>query len=404
MLEYILAFLDKGATAANFWQIVLYTLAVTHVTIATVTIYLHRHAAHRALELNPLVAHFFRFWTWLTTGIIPRQWVAVHRKHHATCETQDDPHSPVILGIGKVLLQGAELYRISSRHPPTVERYGGNMPDDWIEHNLYAVHSTWGITTMLIINLILFGVAGLAVWAIQMMWIPIWAAGVINGVGHYLGYRNYECPDAAVNIVPWGIFIGGEELHNNHHTYPNSAKLSSKWWEFDVGWFYICILSALRLAKVSSKGPVVNLDKNKTTVDMATAQAAVNDRFQIMSKFSYLVIKPIAAQEYRKSAADSRVILKQAYPLLSRAEFLLRDADRACIQDALGVSDKLEIVYGLQQRLRELWQQHGRSKQELLEAFSDWVDAAERTGIEAVCEFANNLKHYSLPLKRPLDT
>src|SRR5512147_2046068 len=241
------SFLYKGLLDASFGTMVLYTLVMTHITIVSVTLYLHRYSAHRALELNGALKHFFRFWLWLTTGMLTKEWTAVHRKHHVDCETEEDPHSPQIFGLKKVLWQGAELYGVTAAKSQVLDRFGKGTPDDWIERNLYSKFKISGVGAMMVIDLMLFGVGGLTIWAIQMMWIPFWAAGVVNGIGHYWGYRNFECPDAARNLVPWGILIGGEELHNNHHTYPNSAKFSVKPWEFDLGWLYVTLLKAVGL-------------------------------------------------------------------------------------------------------------------------------------------------------------
>ena len=245
---------DDGHWYNGFWApsvatIVTYTLVMTHVTIISVTVYLHRYSAHRALELHPALQHFFRFWLWLTTGMLTQQWTAVHRKHHAMCETHDDPHSPRIHGLSTVLFRGAELYGIEADNPETLERFGRGTPDDWMEHNVYERYKRHGIAAMAVIDLLLLGPLGLTVWAVQMLWIPFLAAGVVNGLGHYAGYRNFDMPNAATNLLPWGLLIGGEELHNNHHARPTSAKLSVKWWEFDLGWFWIRIFSAFGLAK-----------------------------------------------------------------------------------------------------------------------------------------------------------
>ncbi|MFZ9677536.1 MAG: DesA family fatty acid desaturase, partial [Quisquiliibacterium sp.] len=255
MIDSVVSFLSSGLTDASFWQIVVYTLVTTHITIAGVTIYLHRCQAHRALDLHPIPSHFFRAWLWLSTGMVTREWAAIHRKHHAKCETAEDPHSPQTRGLRKVLLEGAELYRSEAANRETIDKFGHGCPDDWIEHKLYSAHSALGIYLTLAIDVLLFGVAGIAVFAIQMLWIPVLAAGVINGLGHWWGYRNWDCADASTNILPWGILIGGEELHNNHHSYASSAKLSSKWYEFDIGWMYIRILSMLGLATVRRVAP-----------------------------------------------------------------------------------------------------------------------------------------------------
>src|SRR5450830_660655 len=276
----------SGLLDLPWWGYVLTTLALTHITIASVTIFLHRHQAHRALDLHPVASHFFRFWLWLTTGTVTKEWASIHRKHHAKCETSDDPHSPQILGIKKVLLEGAELYRKEARNLETLEKYGRGTPDDWLERNLYSRHSMLGIMLMLAIDVLLFGPIGITIWAVQMIWIPVTAAGIINGIGHYWGYRNYDCADAATNIIPFGILIGGEELHNNHHTYATSAKLSSKWYEIDIGWAYIRILETLRLAKVKKLAPEPKFSHGKSEADFETLQSVIANRYDVMAKYA----------------------------------------------------------------------------------------------------------------------
>jgi len=285
-LDPVLDFLLNGLLHATGWQIVIYTLIVTHITIAGVTIFLHRCQAHRALDLHAIPSHFFRFWLWLTTGMVTKEWAAIHRKHHAKCETEEDPHSPVTRGIDKVVYEGAELYRIEARNTETIEKYGHGTPDDWIERNVYTKRSALGVSMLLVINILLFGVLGLSVWAVQMMWIPVTAAGIINGIGHFWGYRNFNCKDASTNILPWGIIIGGEELHNNHHTYGTSAKLSSKWYEFDIGWMYITILSFFGLAKVKKVAPAPRFDREKLVADLDTLQSIVANRYDVMAKYA----------------------------------------------------------------------------------------------------------------------
>ena len=254
-MDYILSFIAGGLTQATWWQVVVFTLVVTHITIVSVTVFLHRSQAHRGLDLHPAVMHFFRFWLWMTTGMVTKEWVAIHRKHHAKCEKEGDPHSPILFGIWKVLFRGAELYREESNNKETMAKFGHGTPDDWLERNVYSKHSLWGVLTMLAIDVALFGAIGLTVWAVQMAWIPFWAAGVVNGIGHYWGYRNYNSPDTSTNVFPWGIVIGGEELHNNHHAHGTSAKFSAKWYEFDIGWCYINILKFLGLAKIKKVAP-----------------------------------------------------------------------------------------------------------------------------------------------------
>ena len=284
---WLLGLASDGLWAdATWWQVVLFTLVTTHVTIASVTIFLHRAQAHRALELHAIPSHFFRFWLWLNTGMVTKEWVAIHRKHHAKCETADDPHSPVTRGIRTVLLKGSELYREEAKNAETLAKFGHNTPDDWIERNLYTRHATLGVALLLVTNLLLFGAIGATVWAVQMLWIPITAAGIINGIGHWWGYRNFEAPDASTNIVPWGVIIGGEELHNNHHTYPTSAKLSVKPFEFDIGWGYIRILQALGLAQVRKTPPKLELGAVAVQADSRTLEAIIANRYEVMAKYA----------------------------------------------------------------------------------------------------------------------
>ncbi len=265
-MDYILSFIAGGLTQATWWQVVIFTLVVTHITIVSVTVFLHRSQAHRGLDLHPAVAHFFRFWLWLATGMVTREWVAIHRKHHARCEREGDPHSPAVFGLAQVFFRGAELYRDEARNAETLARYGHGTPDDWIERTLYSRHNLLGVGLMLVLDLVLFGVVGLTVWAVQMAWIPFWAAGVVNGLGHAWGYRNFVCPDDSTNVVPWGLLIGGEELHNNHHAYGTSAKFSSRWYEFDLGWAYIRILQALGLAGCAGSRPGCGCGRRKPPV------------------------------------------------------------------------------------------------------------------------------------------
>ncbi|HAN56742.1 MAG TPA: acyl-CoA desaturase, partial [Betaproteobacteria bacterium] len=282
-----------------WWGYVLVALALTHVTIAAVTIYLHRHQAHRALELHPIVSHFFRFWLWLTSGMVTKQWAAIHRKHHAKCETPEDPHSPQVLGLKKVFFEGAELYRAESKNQETMDKYGAGTPDDWLEHKVYSGNSAKGIVLMAVINIALFGPIGLTIWAVQMAWIPVTAAGIINGVGHFWGYRNFTCEDASTNISPWGILIGGEELHNNHHAYGSSAKLSNKWYEFDIGWMYIRMMEIVGLAKVKKVAPRVRMTKGKAVCDLDTLQAIITHRYDVLTRYTRTV-KGVYANEMGK--------------------------------------------------------------------------------------------------------
>ena len=394
----MLTFLSEGLLNLPWWGVLIATLLFTHITIVGVTVFLHRAQAHRALELHPAVSHFFRFWLWLTTGMATKGWVAVHRKHHAKCETPEDPHSPQILGIRKVLWQGVEVYRLEANKPETLERYGHSTPDDWPERNLYT-HSNrhnLGIVLMLLLDLLLFGVVGLSVWAIQMVWIPFWAAGVINGIGHYWGYRNYEPKDASTNIVPWGIIIGGEELHNNHHAFPTSAKFSSRWWEFDIGWLYIRLLQALGLAHIKKVAPKPQLLPGKQVVDLDTLRAVVLNRFYIMADFGRDVVLPVLREEWHKADASSRRFLKRSKAALLREEARLNQEQRDRLQGALSMSQTLRTVYDYRLRLQAIWARTTAGHEKLLASLQDWCAQAEASGIGYLQEFAHTLRSYSL--------
>lgn len=391
-----LNFIVHGFLNLSFWELVLVTLLMTHVTIAAVTIFLHRTQAHRALDLHPMISHFFRFWLWLTTGMITKQWVAIHRKHHAKCETSDDPHSPQILGIRKVLWEGAELYRSEAANSETLNRYGHGTPNDWLENHLYTRYDRLGVTLMLFIDLALFGIAGLTVWAIQLLWIPFWAAGIVNGLGHYWGYRNYEPRDASTNLLPIGLVIGGEELHNNHHAFPSSAKLSKHWWEFDIGWLYIRILTILRLAHVKKIAPVPQQLRDKQAIDLDTLRAVVLGRLYVMADFGRNVVAPVLREELRKADDSRRRVLKRTKVLLLREEAQLDARDRARLHSVLDMSQALCTVYEFRMSLQSLWNRTTVSHEKLLASLQDWCMQAEASGIQVLQEFAQSLRGYSV--------
>jgi stearoyl-CoA desaturase (delta-9 desaturase) len=382
-----------GLLDLSWWQVLLTTLVLTHVTIVAVTVFLHRAQAHRALTLHPLVSHFFRLWLWLTTGMITREWVAIHRYHHARCETEEDPHSPQVLGIDKVMWEGAELYRDAARKHDLIERYSHGTPDDWLERHVYSLR--WqGVALMLIINVLLFGVLGVAVWAVQMIWIPFWAAGVINGLGHYWGYRNFASPDAATNISPWGILIGGEELHNNHHAFPSSAKLSAKWWEFDIGWMYIRILAFLGLARVRRVALKPLIDSSKVNIDMDTVKAVVVHRMYVLANYAREVVKPVAEAEICRSEQHCRRLARQANRLLNSDESGLDSVARARLNEILEKSQVLATVYQYRERLEQIWKRTATSQEALLQSLQEWCREAEATGIKALEDFSRSLRKY----------
>jgi stearoyl-CoA desaturase (delta-9 desaturase) len=397
IFEAILSFLDGGLFDLSVWQMVVYTLVVTHITIAGVTIYLHRHQAHRALELHPIVSHFFRFWLWLTTGQVTKEWAAVHRKHHAKCETAEDPHSPVAYGIKKVLLEGAELYRIETKNKETLEKYGHGCPNDWIENHLYTKYSWLGVSALLPLNVAMFGVLGITIWAVQMLWIPITAAGIINGIGHYWGYRNYDCNDAATNVFPWGILIGGEELHNNHHTFATSAKLSSKWYEFDIGYAYIRMMEMVGLAKVKKTIPKPRMAKNKLEADLDTLQAVITNRYDVMAKYAKSVKAAFREEvEHLKTKAEleSR-FLKSARKLMQREPAKLQAPQQAQLIELFEHSKVLETMHQMRVELGAIWERSHSTRDQLLQQLQDWCVRAEASGIKALQEFSLRLRSYA---------
>ncbi|OUL99836.1 DesA family fatty acid desaturase [Variovorax sp. JS1663] len=385
--------LGNGLWVATWWQVVLYTLVTTHVTIAAVTIFLHRTQTHRAMELSPVPSHFFRLWLWLATGMVTKEWVAIHRKHHARCETVDDPHSPQVRGIGEVLWRGAELYRNEAKNKETMERFGHGTPDDWLERNLYSRFSWQGVGLMLILNLALFGGLGLAVWAVQMLWIPFWAAGVVNGLGHFWGYRNFEAPDASRNVSPWGLIIGGEELHNNHHTYPTSAKFSVKKYEIDVGWIYISLMQKVGWAKVRKLPPKLQIGDPQPVADARTLEAVIANRYEVMATF---------AREIRRTTRDELAQLRARGANLSQLKaarrWLLRDeanvpaAARSNLMQARADHPVLDKMVTMREELRQLWLDTSQSREQLVVDLRAWCARAEASGIARLREFSTRLR------------
>jgi stearoyl-CoA desaturase (delta-9 desaturase) len=388
-------FLD-GIFSLPIWGYVLYALVLTHITIVSVTLFLHRHQAHRSLWLHPICSHFFRFWLWLTTGMLTREWVAIHRKHHAEVETELDPHSPSVHGVGKVLWEGTELYRKESLNAKTLQDYGHETPDDWVERNVYSKYTMSGIGAMLVINFILLGFAGVSIWAVQMMWIPFFAAGVINGIGHWGGYRNFETQDASTNIVPWGIVIGGEELHNNHHAFASSAKFSCKWWEFDIGWLYIRALAVCGLARVKTRAPTLLFNFKKIQIDHDTVGAVIANRLQVMAEYASRVITTVYNQESAKAMQASGNYVSSDQRLLRKADNQLDPKARQRLAVLLEQHDALKVVYGFRQRLQELWLKKSATRESLLADLQEWCHQAEASGIEALQEFAHRLRGYTL--------
>ena len=393
LFDAALDWLAHGLLAASWWQIVLYALVTTHITIASVTIYLHRHQAHRAMDLHAIPSHFFRLWLWLGTGQVTKEWVSIHRKHHAKCETVDDPHSPQAYGIKKVFWQGAELYRAESKNKETITKYGHATPNDWIERNLYTRFSWQGVGLMMIIDLALFGAAGLSVWAVQMVWIPVTAAGIINGIGHYWGYRNFEAPDASTNISPWGIMIGGEELHNNHHTYPTSAKFSVKPYEFDIGWGYIRALEMMGLAKVKKVPPKLQLGSIQPVADEKTLEALIAHRYEVMAGFARAMRDAgrLEVAALKSKNADASV-LRVANRWLHRDDDKVPASAKPQLAQARAEHPVLDKMVIMREELRQMWLTTSASREQLTVELQGWCHRAEQSGIAALHEFSMKLR------------
>jgi stearoyl-CoA desaturase (delta-9 desaturase) len=393
VLNAAINWLGHGLWNLAWWQIVLYTLVTTHITIAAVTIFLHRAQAHRALELGPIPSHFFRFWLWLGTGMVTKEWAAIHRKHHAKCETEEDPHSPQTRGLNEVLWRGAELYRREAKNQETMERYGHGTPDDWIERNLYTRYSWQGVGLMLVLNVALFGAVGLAVWAVQMAWIPFWAAGVVNGIGHFWGYRNFEVSDTSTNLIPWGIIIGGEELHNNHHTYPTSAKFSVKKYEFDIGWIYISLMQKIGWAKVKKIAPKMQLGDVAPVADAKTLEAVIANRYEVMANFAREMRRATKSElELLKAKGADLSVLKAARRWLHRDDDRVPAAARPQLVQARATYPVLDKMMTMREELRQLWLNTSQTREQLVADLAAWCRRAEASGIAGLHEFSTRLR------------
>ncbi|MFK8029778.1 MAG: fatty acid desaturase [Gammaproteobacteria bacterium] len=385
-----------GVFRPAIWVYFVVALVMMQITIMGVTLYLHRDQAHRSIDLHPALRHFFRLWVWMTSAMLTSDWVAVHRKHHARCETEEDPHSPQVKGLKTVLLTGAELYETEKNNPETIAKYSRGCPDDWLERNVYARFPTLGILLMFIIDVVLFGVVGITIWAFQMISMPLFAAGIINGLGHHTGYRNFECDDAATNLTPWGFFLGGEELHNNHHAFPSSAKFSVRKWEFDIGWMYLTIFKALGLVKIRRVAPTPVLEE-KDIVDVETVRAVVLNRMHVLREYARSVTLPVlAAEKQRDGAERMKDMWSKARRVLVRRPELLDQSHRQKLEELLANNATLKTVHEYRERLRELWTGATVSNEKLTQQLKDWCQQAEATGIQALQEFSDRLKNYTV--------
>ncbi|MDP3619836.1 MAG: fatty acid desaturase [Ramlibacter sp.] len=393
VLNAVVDWLGNGLWNLTWWQVLLYTLVTTHITIAAVTIFLHRAQAHRAMDLHAIPSHFFRFWLWLGTGMVTKEWVAIHRKHHAKCETVDDPHSPQTRGIENVLWRGAEMYRAEAKNRETIAKFGLGTPDDWIERNLYTRFSWQGVGLMLILNVAMFGVLGLTVWAVQMIWIPITAAGIINGIGHYWGYRNFEAPDASTNVSPWGVIIGGEELHNNHHTYPTAAKFSVKPYEFDIGWMYITLMTKIGWATVKKVPPKLQLGAIKPVADEKTLEALIANRYEVMAGYAREMRRACQAELDALKAKNADIsILKDAKRWIHRDDDKVPAEARPQLAQARAAHPVLDKMVTMREELRQMWLNTSQSREQLALDLQAWCRRAEESGIVALQQFSMKLR------------
>jgi stearoyl-CoA desaturase (delta-9 desaturase) len=400
VLNAAIDWLANGLWNLSWWQIVLYTLATTHITIAAVTIFLHRCQAHRALDLGPIPSHFFRFWLWVGTGMLTKEWVAIHRKHHAKCETADDPHSPQTRGLDTVMWKGAELYRAEAKNAETLQKFGHGTPSDWVERNVYSRFPWQGVGLMLIVNVLLFGAIGAAVWAVQMAWIPFWAAGVVNGIGHFWGYRNFEAQDASTNLVPWGIVIGGEELHNNHHTYPTSAKFSVKKYEFDIGWVYISAMQKIGWAKVKKTAPRLRMGEVKPVADELTLEAVIANRYEVMARYARGVRMAVQQElNLLKHKQAQKQVQKADVSLLQGVQrWLHRDVEKVPakalgqLAQARAAHPVIDQMLTMREELRQLWLNTTLSREQLTGQLQAWCQRAEASGIAALRDFSVKLR------------
>jgi stearoyl-CoA desaturase (Delta-9 desaturase) len=396
MNESLYLWLTDGVVGTNLWLMLIAFVVMAQCTILSVTLYLHRCQAHRGVDMHPLITHPMRMWLWLFTAMVTRQWVAIHRKHHARCETKDDPHSPQVYGINRVLFRGVELYRAASRDQATMDKYGAGTPNDWLERNIYARMPTMGPVVLLVLFVAAFGVLGLTFWALQMLVIPIAAAGVVNGLGHWWGYRNFETDDTATNLTPWGVLIGGEELHNNHHAFPSSARFALRRFEFDIGWATLRLLERVGLAKVRRVAPQLDVRPNIPMPDADTLRAVMVHRFQVMSDYFGGVIMPTVREEASHAGDSLRTLPRRLRRALVNGGRWLDSEHRERLGAWIDERPRLATVFEYRQRLRAIYERSGAGSEAMLESLRHWCAEAEASGIHALEQFSARLKGYAL--------
>ena len=389
----MLAHLLYGAIRLPWWGYATFTFAMVQVMFLGVTLYLHRDQSHGGLVLHPVLRHFFRFWLWFCSGTVTREWVAVHRRHHAFADRPGDPHSPVIFGLARVLWQGYELYIAAARDPKILANYGRGTPDDWLERNLYSRFPKAGISLFVVAQLVVFGVPAITMLAVQLIAQPLFAAGVINGLGHRIGYRSFEMPAAATNIVPWGVLIGGEELHNNHHAFPSSPRLAVQWWEIDMGWLFICVFRALGLARVSSLAPRPNIVRDRADMDTDTVRALFTNRLHVLRDYRRRVIRPVFRELTKQERAA--VLARGSPQLLVRHPKLLDARARRQLSELLDRYEVLRTVIEFRDRLQQIWDETSASHGRALEQLRELCTQAEGSGILALRKFVVRLRTYA---------
>ena len=386
-----------GLADLGVFGYVMVTLLWLHTTMMCVTLYFHRDQAHRSVDLHASVRHFCRFWLWMNTGASTREWVAVHRKHHAYCEQEGDPHSPRLFGLKKVLLEGAELYRAEARNPETVEKYAKGCPNDWLENNVYHSRrgSYFGISLLVILDLVLFGVPGIILIALQLSNMPLLAAGVINGLCHAKGYRNFETDDDSTNLWPIGLFIAGEELHNNHHAFPTSARFSMRRHEVDMGWLHLKALELFGLAKIRRVATAPELEQSaRSAADLDELRAIMVNRMHVLRAYMHRVTLPVLRREAESLGDNTNSLLRAARKVLIRPPQMLDERSRKRLAELAARHPRFETVLQFRNELRNLWEGAHTSNERLLADFREWCARAEQSGIQGLQDFVAYLKSF----------
>jgi stearoyl-CoA desaturase (delta-9 desaturase) len=382
-----------GAFRLPWWGYAAFTFAMVELMFLGVTLYLHRDQSHGGLVLHPVLRHFFRFWLWFCSGTVTREWVAVHRRHHTFADRPGDPHSPVVFGLKRVVLEGYELYIAAARDPKILANYGRGTPDDWLERRLYSRFPKLGISLFVLLQLVAFGVPAITMLAVQLIAQPFFAAGIINGLGHRIGYRSFEMPTAATNIVPWGVLIGGEELHNNHHAFPSSPRFAVQWWEIDMGWLFICVFRAFGLARVGSLAPTPNIVRDRADINADTVRALFTNRMHVLRDYRRRVIRPVFRELTKQENAS--VHARGSAQLLVRHPKLLDERARQQLRELLDRYEVLRTVIEFRDRMQQLWDETSTSHGRALEQLRDLCTQAEGSSLLALRRFALTLRTYA---------